>query len=342
MSESAAFEFDNMATSCEHARTRAYDPDLRWRMVYQRLVLELPFKTISQNLSVDISTVRRTLNLFITTGSVDKRPYPEQQSRQRKKLTDDDHFLLLELVLERPGIYLNELRHELLATTGTEASTATICRFLHACGFTRTKIRSVALQRSEEQRARYVSEVALYSPNMFVFVDETGSDRRDAMRKFGYSLRGKRCVATRLLVRGERVSAIAAITLDGILDYQFVHGTSNGDIFREFIERELLPHLMPFDGKNSNSIVVMDNASIHHSREVADLISSVGALLIYLPPYSPDLNPIEEAFSSVKANLKAHEVIIYDASDIETIVQAAFTNISPENCKGWFSDSGYM
>ena len=327
-----------MATA---SRTRAYDPDLRWRMVYQRMALELPFKTISRNLYVDVSTVRRTVELFSSTGSVDKRPYPERHSRHRRKLTEADQFLLLELVLERPGIYLQELRHELHAS-GAEASTSTICRSLHSCGLSRKKIRNVALQRSEERRGRYVAEVTLYSPNMFVFIDETGSDRRDAMRKFGYSLRGKRCVAKRLLVRGERVSAIAAITLDGILDYKFIHGTTNGDDFREFIERQLLPHLMSFDGKNTNSIVVMDNASIHHSQEVASLISSVGALLIYLPPYSPDLNPIEEVFSSVKAYLKAHEQVVFNTSDIESIVQDAFCKISQEDCKGWFSDCGYM
>ena len=71
-----------MAT-CESTRTRAYDPDLRWQMVYQRLVLNLPFKTISQNLCVDISTVRRTLHLFRDTNSVNKQLYPEQHARQR-------------------------------------------------------------------------------------------------------------------------------------------------------------------------------------------------------------------------------------------------------------------
>ncbi len=104
----------------------------------------------------------------------------------------------------------------------------------------------------------------------------------------------------------------------------------------------MLPHLMPFDGSNANSIVVMDNASVHHVSEVANLISSVGALLIYLPPYSPDLNPIEEAFSSVKAYLKAHEHIIHDADDVQSIVHAAFEDISEEDCEGWFSDCGYI
>ena len=328
--------------SCEPSRTKAYGADIRWRMIYQRMALELPLKTISQNLSVDVSTVRRTLVLFKNTGSVNKRPYPSHHRLQRRKLKEADQDLILELVVEQPGIYLGELKHEILKTNGTEVCTSTICRFLHSCGFSRTKIRNVALQRNEEVRARYVVEVELYSPCMFVFVDETGCDRRDSMRKFGYALRGRRCVAKKLLVRGERVSAITAITLNGILDYRFLRGTTNGDIFLDFIEQNLLPHLMPFDGTNDNSIVVMDNASIHHVSEVADLISSVGALLIYLPPYSPDLNPIEEAFSSVKAYLKAHECIIHNSNDVETIVQAAFANISEEDCMGWFNDCGYI
>ncbi len=85
----------------------------------------------------------------------------------------------------------------LLVTNGTQASITTICRFLRSCSFSRTKIRNIALQRNEDQRAKYVAEVTLYTPNMFVFVDETGSDRRDGMRRFGYALRGKRCVSTR-------------------------------------------------------------------------------------------------------------------------------------------------
>ena len=64
---------------------------------------------------------------------------------------------------------------------------------------------------------------------------------------------------------------------------------------------------MPFDGKNPHSIVIMDNASIHHVDGIMELITGVGALLIFLPPYSPDYNPIEEAFSKVKTLIKAYE-----------------------------------
>ena len=141
------------------------------------------------------------------------------------------------------------------------------------------------------------------------------------------------------ITRGKR---IGALTLNGILEYRFIDGTTNGDIFQDFVEIELLPQLLPFNGLNDNSVVVMDNASIHHSQAIFDLVSSVGAILIYLPPYSPDLNPIEEAFSSVKAYLKAHEAILYSENDIKMVVEASFSSISTNNCRGWFTDSGYV
>ena len=82
----------------------------------------------------------------------------------------------MELVLERPGIYLLEICRELRHFTGTEASEATVCRFLQKVGFTRTKIQHVALQRNEERRARYLAEMQQYEADMLVFVDETGTD----------------------------------------------------------------------------------------------------------------------------------------------------------------------
>ena len=79
----------------------------------------------------------------------------------------------------------------------------------------------------------------------------------------------------------------------------------NRETFRDLIEKSLLPHLMPFNGTNEHSVVIMDNAAIHHVKGISELIESVGALVIFLPPYSPDLDP----FSSVNSYLKANEVI---------------------------------
>ena len=277
--------------------------------------------------------------MFDNTGSVDKKAY--SCSVSRKKMSTADQLHVLELAIENPGIYLTEMKKELHAR-GTDVDESTICRFLKQSNFSRKKMRLVAIQRSEQLRARYLAEVVLYSPDMLIFVDETGSDRRDAMRKFGYSLRGQRCIAKKLLARGQRVSAIAAMSNERVLDVKFVHGSVSGEVFSNFIELHLLPHLLPFNGSNPNSIVVLDNASVHYHERARELIDSVGALLVYLPPYSPDLNPIEEAFSAAKSFLKANEELASTPKDIEDILLTAFGNVTNTDCTGWYQDSGYI
>ena len=95
-------------------------------------------------------------------------------------------------------------------------------------------------------------------------------------------------------------SAITAMTVKGIQDVFLAEGYVNGERFEGFIKDSLLPILQLFNCSNPNSIVVMDNATIHHVAGVADLILQTGALLRFLPPYSPDLNPTEQVFSKVK------------------------------------------
>ena len=81
-----------------------------------------------------------------------------------------------------------------------------------------------------------------------------------------------------MLVRGERVSAIACISVSGLLDVMTVKGTTDGDDFYKFVQEYLLPHLMPFNGINPQSVVILDNCSIHHIVEIVRSIEDVGAL----------------------------------------------------------------
>eukprot|EP00118_Oscarella_pearsei_P019068 m.199810 g.199810 ORF g.199810 m.199810 type:complete len:160 (+) comp39576_c0_seq7:174-653(+) len=141
---------------------------------------------------------------------------------------------------------------------------------------------------------------------MFVFVDETGFDIRKDRRRYGYSLRGTPAVEETELVRGRRLNAIAAITVNGILDVGLYEHNVNGDTFVDYLRRYMLPHLMPFNGINHNSIVVMDNVSFHHISAVRELLTGVGVMIKFLPPYSPDFNPIEEYFSAVKYYFRAN------------------------------------
>ena len=156
------------------------------------------------------------------------------------------------------------------------------------------------------------------------------------VRKNGYSVRGKPPQNHSLLVRGERLSAIACISAKGILDVKVVKGTSNGDIFYNFIHSHLLAHLLPFDGRNLHSVLVLDNCSIHHISEVRQVLEEVGVLVHYLPPYSPGYNPIEEAFSKVKQSLRSESD---ETHDVETQLYSSFLCVSPEDCVQWIKHS---
>lgn len=319
-------------TSCEPHRNSVYSEDLRWRMVWQYI---RRLRThASRSWQKSWSTVTRTIQLFYATGSVSKKEYPKDKTF--KKLTGPAQMLILNLVVTRPGIFLQEIQKELLLTLLVQVDVSTICRFLQQNGMTRQKLTLVAIQRDEFLRQQYSLDVSLYSPEMFIFLDETGSDRRNLIRKHGYSLRGIPARRNTLLVRGERVSAIAFMSVNGLLDVKVFTGTSDGDLFYDFLHTHLLPQLLPFDGVNPYSVVVMDNCSIHHVPEIQRVIEDVGALLHFLPTYSPDLNPIEEAFSKVKSELK-HVEDDMGTSDMETLLLAAFTSITPEDCQGWIS-----
>ena len=137
-------------------------------------------------------------------------------------------------------------------------------------------------------------------------------------------------------MRGEHISVIAAMGVEGVLCMKMVRGSVTGDIFLSFIEKELLPTLMTFNGVNPNSVVIMDNCSVHHVSGVANVIEEMGALVHYLPPYSPDYNPIEMLFSKVKLSLRALELEM-NSSDIETVSLAAFSTVTRDDCISWIT-----
>ena len=173
---------------------------------------------------------------------------------------------------------------------------------------------------------------------MLVWVDETGCDNREMLRKFGCSIRGERAVCQKLLVRGQRISAIAALSwTSGIIDADLTTSSVDGAAFYDFVCSTLIPNMHLYDGICPNSVVVMDNCSIHHVTEVQHLLDDAGIPVIYLPPYSPDLNRIEAAFSSMKLYLKLHDDVLEAFPNKTTLVKATFQNITIEHCQAWIT-----
>ena len=164
-------------------------------------------------------------------------------------MTDAVKLLILHTVIEESSVYLKEIQLKVQRLTGFEVSHPTaLCGYLKETNFSRQKMKLVAKQRDEDLRSAYKLDVSIYSPSMLVFIDETGTDKRDYLRRYGYSLRGKTPSSFKMLVRGERISVIGIMTTNGILDFHVVHGTTDGAVFLEFIELCLLPCLMPFNG----------------------------------------------------------------------------------------------
>ena len=195
-------------------------------MVWQRLVNNCTIKEVATNLYVAEATVWRIVDRFQRTGDV----CASLATPREHHLSEHDEFVLIKLVCENPSIYLHEIQLQLLQTTGTNASAATLCCTLGPLGMTR-KLKSVAIQRSDILRAEYQSEVSLFDHSILIFVDESGCDARNASRKYGYSLRGFPAKSFRFLSRGKRFSAIGVLTTTSLLDCYIVEGTVNGDVF---------------------------------------------------------------------------------------------------------------
>ncbi len=319
---------------------KAYSLDLRWRIVWCYLAYQISPTQLADVFCLSERTVRRYIDKFYHTGDVE----PKQGGQGPMKLLGDyEQLVILQMILERPGIYLLELQNKLFLKFGVPVSVPTICRTLRFMGCTRQSMHHVAIQRSDILRARFMAEISIYDLEMLIWLDETGCDRRHTVRKYGYSIRGLPLSDHRLLVRGIRYTAIPVVSVEGIHDVYLHQGTMNGDLFARFVEKCLLPILKPFNWHNPRSVVILDNASIHHVQGVKDLVETqAGSKLFYLPPYSPDLNPVEGVFSQIKSIMKNNDNVFQVSSAPRALIAMAFGMVSTQDCIGHISNSGYI
>lgn len=143
----ASFGTTRQTGSCESGRCLAYSKDLCWCIVYQRLGLDFSCWKVASNLGVDPSTVSHIVQQFQRTSSVKKDKY--NCSTLPQKLTDVVQFPILQLVIERPGIFFHEIQTEVEYVMKIDLAPSTICQFLHAQGFSRQRIQLMTKQRDE-------------------------------------------------------------------------------------------------------------------------------------------------------------------------------------------------
>lgn len=125
---------------------------------------------------------------------------------------------------------------------------------------------------------------------------------------------------------------MSSIRLNGSLVYTTYQGGTTAQRFREYMEKQLIPSL------EKGNVVIMDNMRSHHAKIVTELLDKAGISYLYLPPYSPDLNPIEKMWSKMKAILRKNKICV--ASELPEVVKAALETISMNDCKWWFHTCG--
>jgi hypothetical protein len=222
---------------------------------------------------------------------------------RRSCITPPMREAIRNILTERPDMYRGELIDFLYDKFSRKVSERSIGRTLQSIGWTRTTIRRIAQQRDEDLRDFYLHTISKYKSYQFVFVDESGCDRRAGYRRWGWSPKGTAPIQITKFGRGKRWHILPAYTQNGILLRRVYQGSTDSDLFEDFIW-----HLLHFCGKypEPNSVIVMDNASWHHSEKIQQMYEEAGVVLVFLPPYSPDFNPIEEYFGVLKKFIKKH------------------------------------
>ena len=184
----------------------------------------------------------------------------------------------------------------------------------------------------QRRRREYQAEVAVLPLSKFKFLDEAGSHLA-MTRLYGRGERGARVIESVPQNYGENITMLASLSVSGVEATMTINGAVDAIVFKTYLERILCPTL------TSGDIVVMDNLPAHKVSGIKELIESRGAKLIYLPPYSPDLNPIEKCWSKIKTYLRKEKARTRE--ELEKALREALLTVTEADAQGWFKSCGY-
>ena len=239
--------------------------------------------------------IKRRLRIFGTTKA------PSNSAGRPRSVTPPMLDALCEHLLDNPGLYHHEMVDFVWDKFRVLVTVSSIKRALNYRGWSKKKIGRIAKARNADLRDLYSHNTSHIRSWQYVFVDESGCDKRIGQRRTGWAPRGVTPIQVSPFQREQRYQILPAYTQDGVLFVRVFQGTTDSTVFEDFIEH-LLPSMNPWP--EPNSVIVMDNASIHYTERIKEMCRDAGVKLVYLPPYSPDKNPIEEFFAELKAFIK--------------------------------------
>ena len=307
---------------------RAYSLDLRERIIshWQQGQGQ---SAIARMFMVSLSTVKRYIKRYTTTGSVEATI----QRRKQGKLTKRLRKQLARQVDKHADYTLGQ--HVALWNKQHQVQVSESClsRALRRMGITRKKKTLGAVERNEAARAIFREVLAQLKAEDVVVVDECGS-RIGMVPLYGRAPSGQRVYDRVIQNYGRNVTLLASMGVAGMQAAMTIEGAVNDAIFEVFIEKVLLPTLV------SGQIVVMDNLPSHKGERIEQLIRQAGCQLLFLPAYSPDFSPIEEAFSKLKAFLRRCRCKTVPA--LIAAIGRGLDKITASDAKGWFAHAGFV
>ena len=332
----------------------------RRRYKWRNQLLEQVREVAGFNLCYE--TLMRWISYYQKYGEAPARARNRKYSIRGLRTSKEGEFkkrkhrkILKEIIDNEPQLYLDEIQKKLFEQTGKLWSCSTIWKQLHTIGYSLKVAVLRAKQQDEEQLAIFQRTVKdrVQHPRQYLFIDETARGANASRRRRAWGPRGTSTIIDAAMVRDfdTRYSLIAACNWEGFVpkackivereystdDKDPDRGTVDAERFEEYLEEKVRPILGNASRAEPNSIVIMDNASIHNALRVRDIIEGAGALLIYTAPYSPEYNPIESMFGEHKKSLKRHS---YDGTKSWIRVHnIALASVTPDMAKSFFRNS---
>jgi transposase len=302
-----------------------YSLDLRQRVAQAVDAQEGSLRQLARRFCVSVSFITRLLALRRQTKSLAPRPH---QGGPSPRLNQDRLQRLRQLVHDQPDAILDELAQPL------GCSRMTVWRALRKLRITRKKkvFRADERDRPDVQRKRqqFQEELAGLDPQRLIFVDEMGATTALA-RLYGRSPQGERVYGS---VPGSwnSLTLISGMRLGGVTAPFVFAGATDTDAFRTYADAVLAPQLRPGD------VVLWDNLKPPKNPEVIQAVERVGARVLPVPPWSPDLTPIEKMFSKVKGSLRT--LAARTTETLEGALGEALQRVLPKDILGWFRSCG--
>jgi transposase len=243
---------------------------------------------------------------------------------------------IFDYLTDRPTAYLDEIAWFLFDEHEVFVTARTVWNSLSRGGWTRKIGRHIAIERNQELRAYWKARAAHIGLDRLIFVDESAAAEKTGWRKYGWSPLGLPVNNVKSTKRSKRWSILPALSVNGYLNHVLVkQGSITADDFISWIWQYVLPQTFP------GQVIVMDNASIHHDDRLQEIVTPYGVSIEYLPPYSPDFNPIEQSFNELKSFIKRQQAVIATYDNFGEFLLWALSEFQAPHAKEQFKKCGY-